>query len=119
MKEFTEWLDEHLPTALPPEVKGLSFNLNENADSFSIELVGTEEFNEEDPDWACEEIWEPAKRKIELSISGDWSDCLEKMKSVALDYLINGRKKEIFDTVEGVGIGFVDGDLEIIKKSYQ
>lgn len=116
MNEINDWLDRNLHESIPEAVKGMSFNLYENAGSFSIELVGTDTFDEADPDWAGEEIWETKERKLEVKYSGDWNGFLEASKFAVVNYLKNGKKKNIFESVEGIGIGFVDGELEIIKR---
>ncbi|MFN2393998.1 MAG: hypothetical protein ABR566_18815, partial [Pyrinomonadaceae bacterium] len=75
-------------------------------------------FDLENEDWACEEIWEPQSRQlsIPLNYSGDsWQECLETMKNLTIRFLnsdSNAAKK--LKSKEGVGIGFVDGNLEII-----
>jgi hypothetical protein len=121
-KTFHNWLEEGFEIEPPIEVMGFSFNLDESAYEegyeFGVELIGAERFDLDDEDWACGEIWEPKKRKIfiPISYSGEtWEECLEKMKTLVIK-TINSDKSfvEKLKSREGIGIGFVDGSLEVI-----
>ena len=123
-KIFESWLTESLAEKVPESVKAFSFNLYEpafiNEVTFGIELIGAETFDENDEDWACEEIWEPQKRGINIPTiySGkDWEACLEKVK-VLLEKKLTSNSTTIqkLKSREGIGIGFVDGNIEIIWK---
>jgi hypothetical protein len=125
--DFTTWLTKVAEQAFPDTVKAFCFNLNEPAGKkdvkFGIELVGTASFAKDDPDWACDEAWSPQPRSIHIPLdySGKtWEECLEKMKELVERTLLpetpaTSRLKKS----EGIGIGFVDGDLEIIWKPQQ
>ena len=123
-KVFETWLDESLSQEIPKSVVAFSFNLYEPAFiddvKFGIELIGAEAFDEDDPDWACEEAWEPKARGIDIpvSYSGDsWEECLEKLKALVQKHLENNSSfVQVLKSKEGIGIGFVDGDLEILWK---
>ena len=120
MNTINKWIDEQVPDQLPKNVIGISFNLFENQNGFGIEIIGSSSFDETDEDWACDEIWEPKQRQFEIAknISGnDWKSCLENMKNIVSEYLENGNKKSSLKQVQGIGIGFIDGDMEIIYKS--
>lgn len=120
--EFEDWLEKSFEYEIPSEVKGFSFNLDESAYDegyeFGIEIIGAERFDLNDEDWACDEIWEPKQRKIfiPISYSGEtWEKCLEKMKMLVIKTL-NSDKSFVqkIKSREGIGVGFVDGNLEII-----
>lgn len=115
---FTKWLDESVPSDIPAGVRGFSFNLTEvMPGEFEVELIGAERFDRDDEDWACEEIWEPAGRSIEIP-SGEagngWEDVLERMAGMAMDYLSKGARSGTLKSADGIGIGFVDGNLKIL-----
>lgn len=116
---FRNWLERALTDGVPPSVIAFCFNLFEHVgDSgrYGIELVGTSEFAPNDPDWPCEEIWEPADRKIEIPASycsASWSECLKKMKNLVQNSLEVG-EPPLLRSVQGIGIGFVDGELELL-----
>ncbi len=115
---FTNWLDRSVPADLPSAVRGFSFNLTEVVSGeFEIELIGAERFDADDEDWACEEIWEPTQRSIEISggaVGDGWEEVLERMAGMVMDYLSSGARSEILKSADGVGIGFVDGNLKIL-----
>lgn len=85
-KTFISWLNDSLSQTVPATVKAFSFNLYELADDpdepLGIELIGAGMFDEDDPDWACDEVWEPKIRVISIpaEFSGDtWEPYLENM----------------------------------------
>ncbi|QHB70363.1 hypothetical protein [Stenotrophomonas sp. 364] len=116
------WLEQALQSPLPDEVVGLSFNLSEGAAGddagFCIELVGTDRFDAQDPDWACDEVWAPEAREIELpySVTGNhWEDCLAALHTALLQALATPRfGPRLSAQVQGIGLGFVDGDLQLL-----
>lgn len=120
-KDFEKWLLESLQSDLPPEIKAFSFNLFEPGDEeteFGIELIGANTFDENNPDWACDEIWEPINRQLFIPTSYSSSDfeiCLDKMKALIEIILKSNRYiSEKLQQCEAIAIGFVDGDLHLI-----
>ena len=65
-QKLKNWLNQGLRSELPNEIKAFSFNLFEPAQvdgvKFGVELIGAGKFDENDPDWACDEIWEPEQQ---------------------------------------------------------
>ena len=117
--QFSNWLDTAASQA-NPDIAAFSFNLYEPAlvpgVKFGIELIGARAFSADDPDWPCDEIWSPDPRGIDIpeSFSGsDWEVCLEKAKALVLDYLASPSGLWL-RAGEAAGIGFVDGDLDVI-----
>ena len=115
MNEIKSWLDSQIPSKWPDNVKAVSFNLNDGLDVFAIEMIGADEFDAEDEDWACSECWEPEIRKIDTTItaSDGWEKCLEICKEAVTQYITDNPEK--FRGLQGVGVGFVDGDLHNIS----
>jgi hypothetical protein len=115
-----EWANKALSKTIPDQVKAFSFNLFETPVGFGIELIGAGSFDENDEDWACDEVFEPTQRQLDIPIaySGkNWEQCLKKMKTLVLQYLnSNEPGAVILNKAQGVGIGFVDGNLELLKK---
>ena len=120
--EYVTWLTSGLNEEVPIEVKAFSLNLFEPAlidgVKFGIELIGAERFDPLDEDWACDEIWNPSLRRLNIPIqySGEnWEECLEKMKALTNDFLdTQSIAAQVLQSKEGVGIGFVDGNLDIL-----
>ena len=67
-REFENWLSTALQVPVPEEVKAFSFNLFEPAGEeevkFGIELIGAGNYDPDDSDWACDEVWEPKQRRL-------------------------------------------------------
>ena len=122
-EHFEHWLSSCLSGGCPSEVVAFTFNLFEQeieGSRFGIELVGTSEFDPADSDWACSEVWEPSQgRSIAIPIlfcTSDWQVCLAEMTTLIVAIsTTNTRLGFILKSVEGVGIGFVDGDLNLIE----
>ena len=121
--EFVNWLDNLLENNdMPDETVSFCFNLYEESveDSvYAIQLVACEAFDENDPDWACEECWSSEEDIfcVELSDEAekDWKAAQKLITGWAEEYLGNGKYAGIL-TSKPVGIGFVDGDVEIIHR---
>jgi hypothetical protein len=68
--QFSRWIDDSLAADTPSSVKAFSFNLCEPAGiagvKFGVELIGAGTFDEDDPDWACNDVWEPQVRGIPI-----------------------------------------------------
>lgn len=99
---------------LPSDIVALSFNLYE---PYGLEMVGSIWFDEKDEDWACDESFEPAQRScpnFEISDSLKWEEVLEIVVAILKDLLNELADLNIF-RVEHIAVGFVDGDLIIIK----
>ena len=114
--QFYSWVNENLSNA---NAYAYCFNLLENCGVYSIELVGTNSFDLEDEDWACDESFEAKPRAIEIGDGFDsWDACLWSMYDFLESYIgSNEIGANILNKSKGVGVGFVDGNLEILKKT--
>lgn len=116
-KKLEEWINELLKKEIPNEVIAFCFNLYEtNNATWEMELVGTDTFDLEDEDWACDEVCDFGSRDkvFKWKMERDWEEVLEYMVSELKEYLENGKYAEKLKSSAGVGVGFHDGDLEII-----
>ena len=75
-----------------------------------MELVGTDSFDEDDEDWACDEVCDFGTRENPFSWieNAEWSTILEKMVQLLNRYITNGLYADILKQYEGIGVGFVD-----------
>ena len=124
--EFADWLDNLLENNdMPENTVAYCFNLYEEdikEHIYSIQLVGTDTFDENDGgDWACCEVWSSQEDIFCIDISDedekDRSHALEIFRSFAENYLETGKYKNILLKSGAVGMGFVDGDMNIIYKN--
>jgi hypothetical protein len=119
-ESFKAWLRKSLDTVVPESVRAFSFNLYEagSDDSpFGVELIGSPHFDVEDSDWACEEIWEATPRRLPIPATfstNSWQTCLANVKALVLRALQDKTVGEILQTREGIAVGFVDGDLDLV-----
>jgi hypothetical protein len=123
--EFINWLNASMIENIPKTVQGFHFNLFEPANepnvNFGIDLIGSNSFNNDDPDWPCNEIWEPEQRYLLIPATytgDDWYECLKRMK-VLIGRCLETDSESIrkLKSVKGIGLGFVDGDIEILWNS--
>ena len=103
------WLKPHL-NALPAEAKALCLNLYESEEEgeFDAQLVACADYDREDPDWACEDIYSTGEELFGFS-SEDWEAALDLMLETVGEAIADGI---LPDAIEYVAVGFVDGDLE-------
>jgi hypothetical protein len=122
---FEDWLEEVFKFAIPDQMLAFSFNLFEPANikgvKFGINITGSREFDLHHGDWACDVVWPPDVNElsIPLEFSGnDWQECLQRMKELTIKFLASNKIAATkLKSSQGVGIGFVDGDLEFIWQS--
>ncbi len=116
---FEEWLDSALCQDVQDDVIAFNFNLYEDAGSkWSIEIVGTLSFDENDEDWACDEVTDFNTRENPLQWQEDtsWEDVLSKAEDMIIKYLETGKYAYKLKHADAVACGFVDGSLEIVYK---
>ena len=107
--ELIAWLTPHLK-ALPAEAKALCLNLyeGESDGEFDAQLVACAEYDREDPDWACDDIYSTGEELLGFTAE-DWEAALDLMLETMDEAIADGI---LPDAIEYVAAGFVDGDLE-------
>ena len=117
---FSKWLDGNLQQ-LPSDVVAVNFNLYEGSNkTYDIQLIGTDTFDKEDEDWACEEIFTTGEDVFLIPRTDDiknWEDGLSFITKIIEKYLQDGEFANILQGLQGVGVGFVDGDIEILHQA--
>lgn len=122
--EFVSWLDNLLENnEMPGESKAFCFNLYEESIEdyiYAVQLVACDKFDENDDDWACEECWSSEEDIFCVELSDedkkDWKAAQNLISIWIKEYLENGKYSDILISRQAVGIGFVDGELELIYK---
>lgn len=115
--EIENWLDNILKQEIPQNIVAFCFNLYDDGEQkWSMELVGTQRFDINDSDWPCDEITDLGTREIPFSweSAAEWNKVLEWTSSILKEYLEKGKYADVLKAKSGVGIGFVDGDIEIL-----
>ncbi|MCM1113398.1 MAG: hypothetical protein NC399_09110 [Muribaculum sp.] len=117
-QKVSKWLDAVLETDIPDEVVAFGFNLyDDGGHNWSMELVGTSEFDRDDEDWLCNEVTDFNTRENPFRWRKEtgWEEVLEDIACVLREYLKSGRYANLLKAKSGVGVGFVDGDIEILS----
>lgn len=124
-EEFSNWLDNLLENNdMPENTAAFNFNLYEESVEdhiYGVQLIAAERFDSEDPDWPCDEVWSSEEDIFCVDTSDEedtgWKYALELIKEMCEKYLESGNYKNILLGTNGVGIGFIDGDIDIIYKA--
>ncbi len=115
--KLSQWIDNVLNTNVPDNVVAFCFNLyDDSGDNWSMELVGSEWFDLEDEDWPCNEFTEFNSRRnpYEWQMDCGWEEVLAYIVKELKEYLENGKHAALLKSRTGVGVGFVDGNIEIL-----
>lgn len=116
---FGQWLDNALDSGdFPKGTAAAVFNLYEDkiGKLWSTELVGTEDFDPDNEDWRCGETADLGTRDAPFGWEEEtgWESILSEAKEMVTDYLKSGKHAERLRSYAGIGIGFVEGDCEIV-----
>ena len=120
---FAAWLDRLLEdNEMPENTVAFNFNLYDEADPdvYAIQLAATERFDpdDKDGDWACFMAWYSEDDLYCLDFSDDKDKGFEYVQGIfaafVKNYLEVEKHRDILLASRGIGIGHVDGDLEIL-----
>ena len=115
---FNDWLDQILKTEKPnADIQAYYFGILETEDGYETYLVGSEEFDEEDEDWACNTDFEPKYKYLTIGQNGvDWELILADVKKNIENYIQSPNFKNSFlEKAKAIATGFDGGDLFRIK----
>lgn len=115
--KVSKWLDCSLTQKIPDEVMAFCFNLYDDGNGRrSMELIGAGCFDLNDSDWPCEEVTDFGTRENPFvwGSPSKWDAVLNEMVDVLKKYLQQGKYANLLKSKSGVGIGFVDGDIEVL-----
>lgn len=123
--EFENWLDNLLENNdMPADTKAFNFNLYEESESdyiYGVQIIASDRFDADDDEWACCEVWSSEEDIFCVSTADEtdkgWQAFQKFISGIVVDYLENGKYKNILLNSKGIGIGFVDGEIDIIFKS--
>lgn len=118
--DFNAWLRRSTNLPIPASVRAFSFHLYELRSEirpFGIVLIGASDFDIEDCDWACDEVWAATPRMLEIPLafsSHSWKACLAAVRRLVAEAVDDNIAGEVLKSREGVAVGFVDGDLHMV-----
>ena len=73
-------------------------------------MVGTFSFDKDNDDWTCDEVFTTRDHPFVIECESDWKLVETFFIGLVNEYLSSGKLKEY----QAIGIGFVDGDLQIL-----
>lgn len=113
-----KWLTLSLSEQLSQKTVAYCLNLYDSP--FRIDLVGTSRFSSRDYDWACDEVWSPSDRILDLPVEYSilpWEERLELCTNILRRFLVEeSPAANILQSAEAVAISFCDGDLTIVHQ---
>jgi len=116
-RDFYEWLDTQLDEEIPKTV--VAFNINLYESPFNIEIVGSNEFKQNDEDWACNEDWVPKNRSVPVSariFGSSWEEAQSNVLNMAKGFINSTSKNAAkLRVAKAFAVGFVDGNLEYVQ----
>ena len=120
-EDFEKWVDTALSVELPENIEAFCFNLYEDFNPYddgkklySVEIIGSPSFDETDEDWACDEVFNNRAYPLCWKSDKSWEGVLEDTKSLVKRYLKEGKYASLLLSKKGVGVGFVNGNLELL-----
>lgn len=117
---FQRWLNTILSVEFPDTVEAINFNLYEDEGSrWTIELIGASRFDEDDEDWACDEVFTTRDDPFTIRYKGTWKEVQEIYTSYINHYLEQGKFAELLKRYKAVAVGFVDGNISILYREKQ
>ena len=114
--EFEKWIDDVVGDGLPDETVAVNFNLYEESEdnTWAVQFICADTFDDEDEDWACDEIFSSDENMYIWTEDGGWEKALDTASSNIRMYLEKGRYATKLKKFEAVGVGFVDGDIDLV-----
>ena len=115
-KKFCSWLDAILENPLPKNTKGICFNLYKEVmpNFYGVQFIATGTFNLKDDEWACDSILS-SEENIYYLVNRNGQHAVEKeINGLIESYLKKGKFALALKNCDGIGFGFVDGDLTIV-----
>jgi len=117
---FSNWFDEIMKQEWPIGIVAYNFNLYEGLNgTYDIQLVGTDEYDENDEDWTCTDCFTTGENVYYINRTKDianWDAGLLYIKKLVKQYLVDGAYPQTLKKATAIGVGFVDGDIDIIHR---
>ncbi|KNF09453.1 hypothetical protein CLPU_3c02320 [Gottschalkia purinilytica] len=105
---------------LDENIKALNFGIFESENGYTVYLIGSNEYDIDDDEWACNEDFVPKQKYLTFNegqtIRLNWED-FEELICRTLKSIINSEKVDEYSilNVDNITTGFDDGDLIKIK----
>ena len=105
---------------VPSEITAFNIGIFEQDEGYSIYLTGSEEYDADGDDWACDVDFEPANKYLDLSGAGikamEWQEFQDMIVKIVSDYLdTSANTSTSVFAGRVVMVGFDDGQLVRVK----
>ena len=105
---------------VPSEITAFNIGIFEQDEGYTIYLTGSEEYDADGDDWACDVDFEPANKYLELSGPGikamEWQEFQDMIVKIVSDYLdTSANTSTSVFAGRVVMVGFDDGQLVRVK----
>lgn len=117
VRDFFEWMDLALSSAIQPEVVAFSINIFKDRRRIQLQLVGAPTFVEAKSDWAYDEMFSTGVYYLDIpkKICGKTPEEGQAfVKEMALQYLKTGTYRRVLKSRVAVALGYVEEPLEIL-----
>ena len=117
---FDTWISGVLSESASTQILGFVLNLYESEDGCQFQLCGSTGFDREDEEWAQSCEFTSGENVLELSssiVGQAWEVQLESAIALMRAYLHGGQHADRLRSANGIAVGFVDGDLDVIWTS--
>ena len=92
MNNIEKWIDSIFENTIPNEVVGIAFNLYEDeTNQWSIEMIVSASFDVEDPDWACDEVFDTRDNTLSWVQDATWEAVLQEAIGKIQKYIEVGK----------------------------
>lgn len=102
-------------STVPPGIVAFNFGLFESEDGYCIYLIGSNAYDEDDDDWACEVDYEPKDKYLMLPWEGnnlaDWKEFQDMAVDIVDGFISKNADKLPMFKDKIITIGFDDGNL--------
>jgi hypothetical protein len=115
--EFAGWMSSAFNGAALDTVRAFSFNIAETHDAFVMELIGAPEYDADDPDWACDEVFayrDPPFQLLPKKKRHTWENALDFAAGLVRRFIEERSANAMVLASRTVAVGFVDGDLQVV-----
>lgn len=116
-EQSEKYIDEVLSRDFPEGTVAICFNIYEDdVDLWSFEIIAANSFDMNSDEWPCDEAGDLGTREepFEWEEEAEWEEIEEKMCETVCEYLENGKYADKLKALDGVAVGFVDGDLSLV-----
>ncbi len=123
-EQFEIWMNDLLEqNTMPEDTAAFCFNLYDESEDdgehiYGVQLIASDRFDSEDGDWPCDEVWSSGEDIFCIDTSDEkdtgWQRAQDLVGEMVKEYLENGTHRRILQNTKAVGIGFVDGELDLI-----